>query len=459
MPGDWALAVDPPSVPPRRRRGRRASGPSGLRDGQADHPGAERAGRRTGPRRRRVLGRGRPRGRVDRQPALRPRPAGAGQGEGRARLLAEGTTPPGALGGLRKRSRSGAAMSCPGPPRHTSAPGPPMRRSSPASPTSRSRPRLPASWSSPGPADQVVVAPPSARAIDVERPLEHVVAAEAEEDVALEPAREIVVSGGPDDRDRPVEAEDELVRAAVAVGSRGAALVGRAGRPRRVRSAGLASRSACVGVGPPFCRSAPSSGSTPAMSPGPVKPHPRTSATLCPSEDSRRPHSGPRSVARFRANTEFVTELTEVSDGEDPAAHVRRGSRPPSRRSSSMSPSARIPPPRAATLFERVELLSDTDPAGPTKMAPPPAVRPVVGDRRSRGATSSPRSEESPASVAREACEDPRAVDRGRGGLAHGDRTAVSGGPLDRGDARERERAPRGPGSDRPSRPDRRRAA
>ncbi len=78
-----------------------------------------------------------------------------------------------------------------------------------------------------GPADQMVVAIPTAGAVDVERALEHVVPAEAEEDVAAEATREVVGTGRPDDRDRPAEAAHELVRAAVTVGSRRAALVGR----------------------------------------------------------------------------------------------------------------------------------------------------------------------------------------------------------------------------------------
>ena len=80
-----------------------------------------------------------------------------------------------------------------------------------------------------GTADQVVVAHPSTGPIDVEGALEHVVAAASEEDVSLEPTREVVVTRGPDDRDRSPETEHELIGAAIAIGSRSATLIGRAG--------------------------------------------------------------------------------------------------------------------------------------------------------------------------------------------------------------------------------------
>ena len=76
-------------------------------------------------------------------------------------------------------------------------------------------------------ADQMIVALPPTRAIDVEGTLELVVAAAPEEDVPSETAGELVRSGRPHDRDRSAAARYELVRAAVARGSRRAALIGR----------------------------------------------------------------------------------------------------------------------------------------------------------------------------------------------------------------------------------------
>ena len=94
-----------------------------------------------------------------------------------------------------------------------------MRRSSPALTDEQVATGIPRELVVARTADQVVVALPSTRAIDVEGALEHVVAAASEEDVAQESTREVVVTGRPDDRDRAAETEHELVRAAVAAGS------------------------------------------------------------------------------------------------------------------------------------------------------------------------------------------------------------------------------------------------
>jgi hypothetical protein len=74
-------------------------------------------------------------------------------------------------------------------------------------------------------ADQDVVPQASAGAVAVERALEVVVAGASEEDVGPEAAGQIVGSRGPDDRHRTAQAEDQLVRAAVAVAARGPPLV------------------------------------------------------------------------------------------------------------------------------------------------------------------------------------------------------------------------------------------
>ena len=140
--------------------------------------------------------------------------------------------------------------SSPGTAKAHVVPRPPSRTSSLPSPSSSSCPTPPAKPVVAAP-HQMVVARSTARAILVQRSLELVVASAAQEHVAAEASRELVVAGRPDHVHRTAEAPDELVGAAIAVGPRRAALV----LPVTVDAASdrrTSSASACVGVGPPF---------------------------------------------------------------------------------------------------------------------------------------------------------------------------------------------------------------
>ncbi len=80
-------------------------------------------------------------------------------------------------------------------------------------------------------------------------------------------------------------------------------------------------------MGPPFCRRVPSRGSTPAMSPGPVRPHPRTSATLCPVGEEPPDAQWSAVGGLGSVRTPCSPELSEVSDVARSARRPRRAVR------------------------------------------------------------------------------------------------------------------------------------